>query len=266
MPASSGEIRRMDYLCRSMRYFLQLSYDGGRFCGWQVQPGVVTVQQTVNDALQTLLGPGVECVGSGRTDTGVHATVQVVHIDADLPMPLDDLVYKLNAILPADIAVAWARPVRADAHARYDAISRSYQYFIHRHKDPFRAGRSYHFKPALDVEAMNSAASLLLSWDDFQCFSKVKTDVKTFECKIFEARWKSENDSLVFYVSANRFLRGMVRAMVGTLLEVGQGRLSEQGFRQVLESRDRKAAARNVPPEGLFLSDVTYPEEIYILS
>lgn len=248
-----------------MRYFIRLSYLGSRYSGWQEQPGTLTVQQVVNQALQTLLGPEVECTGSGRTDTGVHAGMQVVHLDAELTYPANQLVHKLNAILPHDIAVQWIRPVTPAAHARFDAVSRAYEYHIHQQKDPFKTGVSYLFKPVLDVEAMNKSAALLREWKDFQCFSKVKTDVKHFDCDIFDAYWKRQNEELTFYVTANRFLRGMVRAMVGTLLEVGLGRIDTEDFRTILASRDRKAAARNVPPEGLFLTNITYPEEIYIL-
>lgn len=247
-----------------MRYFLQLSYNGAAYSGWQEQPGTATVQAALNKALRTLLGPDINCTGSGRTDAGVHARMQVVHFDGTLAMSADEFVYRLNAILPPDIAAQSVRQVRDDAHARYDAMSRSYEYRIHRCKDPFKRGLSYFFRAEPDVAAMNAAAQELLAWKDFQCFSKVKTDVKHFDCELFEARWKFQNDSLVFYVSANRFLRGMVRAMVGTLLEVGLGRLSQEGFREVLRSRDRTAAARNVPPEGLFLVNIKYPNEIYL--
>jgi len=248
-----------------MRYFLGLSYLGGRYSGWQVQPGTPTVQQVLNGALVTLLGPGAECTGSGRTDAGVHAAVQVAHLDAPPGKNTEQLVHKLNAILPHDIAVQWMRPVKDDAHARYDALSRSYQYHIHQKKNPFKKDQSYFFKTPVDLNAMNRSAGFMKEWKDFQCFSKVKTDVKHFDCDIFEAYWTRQNDDLTFYVSANRFLRGMVRAMVGTLLEVGLGRLSSEDFRRILASRERKSAARNVPPEGLFLTNVTYPEEIYIL-
>lgn len=251
---------------RYMRYFLQLSYNGAGYCGWQVQPNAVSVQQVLNEALQTLLGSSTDCTGSGRTDTGVHARMQVAHFDADQYVSPEELLYKLNAILPRDIAVQSLRPVSSEAHARYDALSRSYEYHIHRQKDPFREGFSYYFKPDINTDAMNEAARLLLEWKNFQSFSKVKTDVKHYDCEVFEAVWKNQNDTMVFYVSANRFLRGMVRAMVGTLLEVGMEKLSIEGFRQLLEKRDRRAAARNVPSEGLYLTKITYPEEIYILA
>ncbi len=256
----------MNYLCRRMRYFIQLSYDGGDYNGWQTQPNSLGVQQVVDEAFSTLLGKEVSCLGSGRTDAGVHARVQIVHLDAELNYSADEFVYRINALLPQAIAVHWVRPVKPDAHARFDALSRSYEYHIHQKKDPFKFKRSYFFKPDLDIIAMNNAADLLLNWKDFQSFSKVKTDVKHFDCDIFEARWRRENDTLTFYVSANRFLRGMVRAAVGTLLEVGQGRKDLAGFLEILEQRDRKLAARNVPAEGLFLTNVTYPEDIYILS
>ena len=251
---------------RFMRYFLQLSYNGAGYCGWQVQPNGISVQQVLNEALQTLLGASAVCTGSGRTDTGVHARMQVAHFDADLHLAHEELLYKLNSILPKDIAVQSLKPVKNEAHARYDAMCRSYEYHIHRQKDPFREGFSYYFKPEVDTDAMNAAASLLLEWKDFQSFSKVKTDVKHYDCEVFEAVWKNQNDTLVFYVSANRFLRGMVRAMVGTLLQVGIKKLSIDGLRQILEKRDRRAAARNVPPEGLYLTKINYPEEIYILA
>jgi len=249
-----------------MRYFIQLSYDGTNYSGWQTQPNSIAVQQVLTDGLRTLLGAETECVGSGRTDAGVHARMQVAHVDMELNYTPEEFVYRLNALLPHDIAVQSLRPVVQEAHARFDAESRSYEYFIHQKKDPFKINRSYFFRPSLDVDAMNEAAEVMTSWTDFQCFSKVKTDVKHFDCNIFDAKWRSENDSLVFYVSANRFLRGMVRATVGTLLEVGQQRLSLSGFKEILQSRDRKAAARNVPAEGLFLTNVSYPERIYIHS
>ena len=249
-----------------MRYFIQLSYDGTKYSGWQTQHNAVAVQQVVTHCLSTLLGTEVECVGSGRTDAGVHARVQVVHVDMGLKHEPEEFLYRLNSLLPHDIAAHWVKPVRPEAHARFDAESRSYEYHIHQKKDPFKTNYSYLFRSELDVDAMNKTAALMLTWKDFQSFSKVKTDVKHFDCDIFEACWRRENDSLVFYVSANRFLRGMVRAVVGTLLEAGQGRLSQAEFKEILESRDRKSAARNVPAEGLFLTNVTYPEEIYILS
>ncbi len=242
-----------------LRYFIELAYRGTRYHGWQVQPNAPSVQGELNRALQTILRHPVETVGSGRTDAGVHATRQFVHLDTEVALHPDRHRYPLNALLPPDISVQRIFPVPDSTHARYDALSRSYEYHIIGRKDPFRHGLSYFYHRTADVARMNEAAARLPGHTDFQSFSKVQTDVNHFRCTLKEAYWAQAGDELVFHVTANRFLRGMVRALVGTLLEVGEGKLSPDGFEDVIRGRDRGRAGRAVPPEGLFLTDVSYP-------
>lgn len=247
-----------------MRYFLDISYNGANYHGWQIQANAHTVQGQLQDCLSKVLRSEVEIMGSGRTDMGVHAKQQVVHLDIDQSVKESDLIFKLNSILPTDISVNAVRAVKSEAHARFDAEERAYQYFINRAKSPFSAGLSYYFNHELDVEGMNAAAKELLGEQDFESFSKVKTEVNNFICTILRAEWVMENDQLVFHVRANRFLRGMVRALVGTLLDVGQGKLTTDQFVNIIKAKDRKVAGRAVPAHGLFLTKVSYPEEIYL--
>jgi tRNA pseudouridine38-40 synthase len=242
-----------------LRYFIELAYRGTRYHGWQVQPNAPSVQGELNRALQTILRHPVETVGSGRTDAGVHATRQFVHLDTPVPLHPDRHRYPLNALLPPDISVQRIFPVADSTHARFDALSRSYEYRISRRKDPFLHGLSYFYHRLPDPVRMNEAAARLPLHNDFQSFSKVQTDVNHFRCTLRQAYWVENGDLLTFHVTANRFLRGMVRALVGTLLEVGEGKLSADGFEDVIRSRDRNRAGRSVPPEGLFLTDVAYP-------
>lgn len=244
-----------------MRYFLYLSYNGTRYHGWQKQPKSISVQEVLEEKLSIVLRKPIELVGSGRTDSGVHAKLQVAHFNFDEALNLNDCIYKFNKILPPDIAIHNLVKVKEEAHARFDALSRSYEYYIDLLKNPFRTGLSYHYTNTLDVAAMNEAAKHLLGKQDFESFSKVKTDVHTFNCDIFEARWEKDNDQLIFYVSANRFLRGMVRALVGTLLDVGTGKISSADFKQIIAAKDRTKAGRAVPPHGLYLTDIIYPKE-----
>lgn len=249
------------------RYFIYLGYNGKNFCGWQVQPNGITVQQCLEEALATLLRQPVPVVGAGRTDAGVHARLMVAHFDWN--EPIDDLAFlaeKLNRLLPKDIAVYRIVPVRADAHARFDATSRTYKYYITTRKDPFDYDLVYKMNGKLDIEAMNEACKVLFDFIDFTSFSKLHTDVKTNNCRIYQAGWKQEEDVLVFTVQADRFLRNMVRAIVGTLLEVGRGKLTVEGFRKVIEAKDRGKAGTSVPGHALFLVDVTYPEAIFAIS
>ena len=253
-----------------LRYFLDIAYKGTNYHGWQLQKNAHTVQGELESALQKLLRRPIGVVGSGRTDTGVHAEQQPVHIDVEEPLDIPVLEFRLNALLPPDVAVKSIKQVNSRAHARFSALFRSYEYRICNRKNPFLEKLCYinlgqHLRP-LDVGAMNQAAALLLDWEDFECFSKVHTEVKHFRCNVVRAEWLEEGQQLVFHVRANRFLRNMVRAMVGTLLEIGQGRMSLDEFRQVLESRDRSQAGRSVPAQGLFLTKVEYPEEIYSLT
>ena len=246
------------------RYFLDIAYNGTAYHGWQIQDNAHTVQQELETCLGTILRQPVAIMGSGRTDTGVHARQQIVHFDWAGELGGAQLVYKLNSFLPPDISVAGLRKVGEEAHARFDATERSYEYLLHQAKSPFLENLSYYFSRPLDVDLMNKAAEKLLGEQDFESFSRVKTEVNTFICTIKEARWEKLNDSLVFHVTANRFLRGMVRALVGTLIEVGLGKLSVADFVSIIESKDRRSAGRAVPPHGLYLTRVVYPDSVYL--
>ncbi len=246
-----------------MRYFLQLAYRGTKYHGWQRQPNGLSVQEVLETALTTVLRQPIAIVGSGRTDAGVHASDQFAHFEMDSLVP-SHLLRSLNSLIPSDIAVYDCFPVRADDHARFTATFRCYQYQISRRKDPFRDGLVYVFTLPLAIERMNEAAEKLTHHVDFESFSKVKTDVKTFNCQIEWAYWEQKpTGDLVFHIKADRFLRGMVRAIVGTLLAVGQGRLSVADFEQIILSRDRKKAGHAVPAEGLSLVEVGYPAEVF---
>ncbi|QGY46358.1 tRNA pseudouridine(38-40) synthase TruA [Maribellus comscasis] len=247
----------------AQRYFLQLSYKGTSYHGWQVQPNALSVQEVMEKALSTLLRENVSVVGAGRTDTGVHASFFVLHFDAaNSDIDVQNFPYKLNRFLPKDIAVQRVWRVKNDAHARFDALSRTYKYYISTTKDPFATETTYHFSPELDVLKMNNAAKLLFGYTDFTSFSRLHTDVKTNNCKIYQAEWTSEGTQLVFTIKADRFLRNMVRAIVGTLLEVGKGKLSVDGFKNVIEAEDRRIAGVSAPAEGLFLVGIEYPDEM----
>ena len=250
-----------------MRYFITLSYDGSAYHGWQIQPNGTSVQETLQQALSTMLRTSIEVVGAGRTDAGVHATMMVAHFDfptsedeiCAVPLDCAQLMYKLNKILPPDIAVQQVRPVADDMHARFSATLRTYHYFAHLRKNPFRRRYSWQLYGDIDFQRMNEAASALLEYRDFTSFSKVNTDTKTNECLITEAHWDElEPGVWRFTISANRFLRNMVRAIVGTLIEVGRGKLSIEDFRQVIEQKDRCSAGESVPGNALFLVDIKY--------
>lgn len=246
------------------RYFIYLGYNGKNFCGWQIQPNGLTVQQCLEEALGTLLRRPVPVVGAGRTDAGVHARLMVAHFDWDEPLADPAfLAEKLNRLLPKDIAVYRVVPVKPEAHARFDATSRTYKYYVTTRKDPFNYDLVYRMNGKLDFEAMNEACKVLFDYIDFTSFSKLHTDVKTNNCRIYQAGWKQEGDVWVFTVQADRFLRNMVRAIVGTLLEVGRGKLTIDGFRKVIEAKDRCKAGGSVPGHALFLVNVTYPESLF---
>lgn len=243
-----------------MRYFLECAYRGTNYCGWQKQPNAPSVQEEIDKALSLLLRKPVEIAGSSRTDAGVHAEHQTAHIDLEEAIPdCQHLVYRLNKITPADISIKQIYLVADDYHARFEATSRKYEYRIARKKNPFLTGATYQFEMPLDMERMNEACALFFNHIDYECFSKVKTDVFTYNCTIEEARWEQRSEDLwVFHIKANRFLRGMVRAIVGTLLEVGAGRLSIEGLETIILSKNRTKAGRAVPAEGLFLMEVNY--------
>jgi len=248
----------------SMRYFFEISYSGTRYHGWQNQRNAIGVQQVVEHGLSKLLREPISIVGSGRTDAGVHCEQQFFHADFENEFETEVFLVKLNAFLPKDIAITSIRKVKDDAHARYSATERSYEYRITNKKNPFLTGLALHYFKYLDVQAMNQAAAILVGSHDFQSFSKVKTNVNNFLCHVKRAEWKQENNLLVFHITANRFLRGMVRAMVGTLLDVGTSKISIEDFKKIVESKNRQKAGTNVEPHGLFLTRVVYPETIFL--
>ena len=242
-----------------MRYFIEFAYNGKNYCGWQYQPHSPSVQETLNKALSMLLRKEIDVMGAGRTDAGVHARNMYAHFDLEDTFDADKLIQKLNSFLPKDIVVYRFIPLHNDAHARYDATSRTYEYHVHMFKDAFdNEGSWYHFYP-LDIAKMNEAASILLEYTDFKCFSKTHTDVRTFDCKITHAQWEQHGNRMVFTITADRFLRNMVRAIVGTLVNVGLGKTSIEHVRTVIESRDRGHAGASVPAHGLYLTKVIYP-------
>ncbi|MBR5957150.1 MAG: tRNA pseudouridine(38-40) synthase TruA [Salinivirgaceae bacterium] len=246
-----------------MRYFLILDYNGANYCGWQRQPGQDTVQERIEKALSTLLRHETEITGAGRTDTGVHARNYVAHFDSDVEtLHTDaDFLYKLNCILPFDINIQRIARMHTEAHARFDATRRTYKYYITTRKDVFRYPLTHRAKN-LDIEKMNAAAAKLLKYTDFTSFSKLNTDVKTNNCTIFEAKWAEANGEFVFTITANRFLRNMVRAIVGTLIEVGYGKLTTADFCRIIEAKDRGQAGTSAPAQALFLEKIEYPYEV----
>lgn len=255
-----------------MRYFIELSYDGTAYHGWQIQPNGASVQETLQQALKMLLREDVAVTGAGRTDAGVHAAMMVAHFDIEDPLPTppvregsarqtacDYLVYRLNGVLPHDIAIHKIYPVADDMHARFSARARTYYYYVHTRKSPFLRDRSWRLVSTPDFEAMNRAAATLMEYEDFTSFSKLNTDTKTNICHVTMARWVQLSDyEWRFEITADRFLRNMVRAIVGTLMEVGRGMLNVDGFREVIEQKNRCKAGDSVPARGLFLQEVKY--------
>ncbi len=247
-----------------MRYFFEISYKGTRYNGWQSQNNATGVQSIVEEVMTKLFREEISIVASGRTDTGVHCEQQYFHTDIEKQFDAEAYIQKLNSFLPHDIAIHSIERVKSDASARYDAIERTYRYEITRKKNPFLEGLAWHFFKTVDVQTMNRAAALLLGEHDFECFSKVKTDVNHFLCIIKKAEWREHDSRLIFTITANRFLRGMVRAIVGTLLDVGNGKISMKQFQDIIRSKDRKRAGANVPPHGLYLMKVKYPSGVFI--
>lgn len=241
------------------RFFLKLAYNGKNYHGWQMQPKDISVQEILEKALSTILRSPIEIVGAGRTDSGVHAREMFAHFDAENLPETSELIKKLNSFLPTDIAVSDVISVHHDAHARFDAVSRTYQYHIHQNKNPFLHDSSWFYPHNLDLEKMNQAANILLEYVDFECFSKTNTDVNTFNCKITHARWQKTNDEIIFSITADRFLRNMVRAVVGTLIEVGIGKLEPENIRNIILSKNRSNAGFSVPAHGLYLTQIVYP-------
>ena len=249
---------------KKLRYFLEIAYNGGAYFGWQIQPDAVSIQEVLERGLSTILQKEIKVVGAGRTDTGVHARQLFVHVDLDNNEDVANFIFKINSILPRDILVRDIHPVNNDAHARFDAIEREYEYWINLVKDPFSQEFAYQIHNRPNIDLMNEAAAVLLEYRDFQCFSRTKTNVKTYHCVIKKAVWTLDGNRLIFTISADRFLRNMVRAIVGTLLDVGYEKISMAQFHAVLESKNRSEAGKSAPAHGLYLTKVMYPDDIFI--
>jgi len=248
------------------RYFIFFSYRGTFYHGWQVQPRSITVQQTLDNTLSTILNESIKTTGAGRTDTGVHALAFCAHFDsmkADL-MLRNNLIYRLNRFLPKDISISRITKVNDDAHARFSAVSRTYRYYISGIKDPFREDLSWYINGNLDIISMNKACRLLLKHEDFTSFSRLHSDTKTNLCKIFHAEWTERENMLVFTIKSDRFLRNMVRAITGTMVDIGRGKTSIKQFDEMIKAKDRCKAGKSAPAAGLFLEDIEYPREIFI--
>ena len=247
------------------RYFISLSYKGTNYHGWQVQNNAPTVQQEVNRALSLYIREDINCVGCGRTDTGVHARNFIIHFDSQLSDLHEDekFVFKINRILNNDIAIHWIKQVKDDSHARFSPISRTYKYYISYEKEIFSLDYCWNKSGNLDVEAMNKACDKLFNYIDFTSFSKLHTDVKTNNCNIMEASWVEKDGQYIFTIKADRFLRNMVRAIVGTMIEVGKHKLSIDDFCTIIEAKNRSLAGTSVPASGLFLVDIEYPSSTW---
>ena len=247
-----------------MRFFIELSYNGKAYHGWQNQPDAISVQEVLEKALSLLIKERISVVGAGRTDAGVHASQMFAHFDTDVDIP-ENFIFKLNSFLPKDIAIISIFRVTNEAHARFDALSRTYHYRLSNQKNVFSYDYAYAFQKRLDVKLMNEACDILLQYSDFQSFSKVNTDVKTYTCKLMKAHWTVEKSELVFEIQADRFLRNMVRAIVGTLINIGLGKVELDHLHTIIKSKSRSEAGFSVPAHGLYLSKIDYPEHIKLL-
>lgn len=245
-----------------MRYFIELSYNGTNYHGWQNQPNAISVQEVIEKALSTLLGEETPIMGAGRTDAGVHAKQMFAHFDSDVNFESENLCYRLNALLPKDVAIQNIFQVKADAHARFHAASRTYLYRIALEKNAFNFESAYFIKQTLDIQKMQAAAESLLNYKDFQCFSKTNTDVKTYNCNIMSVHFEQVDDELHFTIQADRFLRNMVRAIVGTLINIGLGKITLSNLHTIIQSKSRQEAGYSVPAHGLYLIHISYPETI----
>ncbi len=261
------------YFCRKKykkvanRFFIKIAYKGTNYHGWQIQPGAITIQGTIDSALKILLKEDINTTGAGRTDTGVHASEFFAHFDTVKTIKeITDLnlTYKLNSILPNDISVHDIIPVKEDAHARFDAISRTYKYYISLQKDPFWIDSAWFFYSSLDMKKMQEATELLFDYQDFSSFSKSNTQVKTNNCKIISASWQQKDNILIFEITANRFLRNMVRAIVGTLIEVGMKKITRTDFQKIIKNKNRSNAGVSAPAQGLYLTNIEYPDDCFL--
>ena len=245
-----------------LRYFIELSYNGTNYHGWQNQPNAISVQEVLEKALSIILGETITVMGAGRTDAGVHAKQLFAHMDTDVAFKIDTLQYKLNSFLPNDVAIQSIFKVKPDAHARFHATSRAYVYRIALRKSPFNFDQTYFLKQSLDIDKLNQATKILFDYTDFQCFSKSNTDVHTYNCDIMEAKWEVVEDEIHFTIKADRFLRNMVRAIVGTLINIGIGKLEVNDMHTIIQSKNRSEAGYSVPAKGLYLIKVEYPDTI----
>lgn len=248
------------------RYFIFISYKGTSYHGWQIQPNSVTVQKILDEALSVVLNEKISTTGAGRTDAGVHAMIFCAHFDSISPdlLTIRNLVFRLNRYLPVDISVNSLRKVVPDANARYSAISRTYKYYISIIKDPFSDNSSWYLHGNIDITTMNEACGMLLHHSDFTSFSRLHSGAKSNICKIYYAKWEKRDNRLVFTIKADRFLRNMVRAIVGTMIEIGFGKIDLKEFEEIILAKDRCKAGKSAPAKGLFLTDIEYPEEIFV--
>ncbi len=245
-----------------MRFFIELSYNGKAYHGWQNQSNAISVQEVLENALSTLLKVKISIVGAGRTDTGVHAIQMFAHFDTPKAFLIEKLIYNLNSFLPNDIAVQDVFKVKDEAHARFDAISRAYKYRFSLSKNVFSFNDAYYFKQKLDVNKMKEAAKILFEYSNFKCFSRSNTDVKTYDCNIMEAEWTFNENELVFIIKADRFLRNMVRAIVGTMINIGIGKIKAEDLHDIIKSKNRSQAGASVPGHALYLTKIEYPKNI----
>ena len=258
------------YICNmtqeKTRYFIFISFKGTYYHGWQIQPNSVTVQKILDEALCVVLNEKISTIGAGRTDTGVHASFFCAHFDSISPdlLTLGNLIFRLNQYLPVDISVNSIKKVFPDANARYSAVSRTYKYYISRIKDPFLDSSSWYLYGKIEVIEMNKACRIIFNHLDFTSFSRLHSGTKSNICKIYDAVWKESDNRLVFTIKADRFLRNMVRAIVGTMVEIGSGKMDLKEFEEIILAKDRCKAGKSAPAKGLFLVDIEYPEEIFI--
>ena len=241
-----------------MRYFIEFAYKGTKYHGWQAQPNAISVQEVLTNGIATILQQKINLIGAGRTDSGVHAMQMFAHFDYEFEIEKEQLIHKLNSYLPQDIAVSKIYNVENESHARFDATKRTYEYRIHTKKSVFENENSWYFQHQLNINLMNSACEILQQYTDFECFSKVNTDVNTFNCNIDSAFWHEQQNNLIFTISADRFLRNMVRAIVGTMINIGLEKVPLHEFISIIESKDRKKAGFSVPAHGLYLTNVEY--------
>jgi len=254
------------YFWQMTRYFIFLTFEGTNYHGWQMQPNAITVQQTLENALSLILGEKISLTGAGRTDTGVHAAIFCAHFDS-IKNNIDSdkkLIFRINNFLPADIAIKSVKKVIPEANARFSALSRTYNYYIQKTKNPFKQQWSWHISYPLNVSLMNTACGILKKNTDFTSFCRLHSDAKTNICNIISAEWIEDDNEIVFAITANRFLRNMVRAIVGTMVDLGSGKINIEDFKKIIEDKDRCKAGKSAPAKGLFLTEINYPENFFL--